>query len=127
MKIDVSIGEIVDKVTILLIKLNKIKDAKKLKNIMNEYNLVKVSMEEAGILSKSIEFIELLSINEKLWDIEDKIRLKEKQKMFDSEFIELARSVYHFNDQRYEVKRKINLNHGSNLIEEKEYIDYSVQ
>ena len=125
MKIEVSVGEVVDKATILHIKLHKIKDEGKLKNIQYEYDLITDHLKKAGITEKSHEFETLLKINLDLWDIEDKIRIKEKEKAFDAEFIELARSVYLSNDKRAEAKKKINLDFGSDLIEEKEYADYS--
>jgi len=123
-KIDVSIGEVVDKISILSIKLKKIKGREKLKNIRKEYDLLKNSLEEIGIKTGSEEFKQLEEINLKLWDIEDKIRLKEAKKEFDDEFIQLARSIYFNNDKRADIKREINLKHGSELIEEKEYADY---
>jgi len=122
MKIDVSIGELVDKVSILSIKLKKIKSREKLKNIRREYDLLKNSMEGSGITIESEGFKVLESINLKLWDIEDKIRIKEAQKEFDYDFIQLARSVYINNDHRAEIKKEINLKYGSELIEEKEYV-----
>ena len=125
MKIEVSTGEVVDKATILFIKLNKIKNKEKLKNIQNEYDQTRSCMSEAGITEKSVEFKKLLEVNQALWEIEDKIRIKEKQKAFDDEFIELARSVYINNDQRADIKKQINLKYNSKLIEEKEYVDYS--
>jgi len=124
MKIDVSIGELVDKVSILSIKLKKIKSREKLKNIRREYDLLKNSMEGSGITIESEGFKVLESINLKLWDIEDKIRIKEAQKEFDYDFIQLARSVYINNDHRAEIKKEINLKYGSELIEEKEYVQY---
>ena len=124
MKIEISVGELVDKVTILSIKLHKIKSAEKLVNVRREYQILRDSMEAAGITTESEVFKDLLSVNLVLWDIEDKIRLKEANKQFDDEFIELARSVYIQNDQRFELKRKINLSYDSELIEEKEYVDY---
>ena len=124
MKIEISVGELVDKVTILSIKLHKIKSAEKLANVRREYQILHESMEASGITTESEVFKDLLSVNLALWDIEDKIRLKEANKQFDDEFIELARSVYIQNDQRFELKRKINLSYDSELIEEKEYVDY---
>ena len=94
MKIDVSIGELVDKVTILSIKLQKVRDAEKLRNIEHEYNLLSASMASTGITTESEEFLRLLEINKKLWDIEDRIRLMERDKQFGDEFVQLARSVY---------------------------------
>ena len=124
MKIEVSIGELVDKTTILAIRIKKIKSEKKLKNISKEYELLKVSMESLGIKVGSEEFTQLEEINMKLWDIEDAIRLKEKKKEFDNDFIQLARSIYFLNDDRKAVKREINLKYGSDLVEEKEYVAY---
>ncbi len=125
MKIEISIGELVDKLTILSIKLEKISNEGKLTNIRKEYDILRSSMESAGVTIESNEFKSLLAVNLILWDIEDRIRVKEAQNEFDDEFIQLARSVYIQNDRRYELKRKINLSHDSELIEEKEYADYS--
>lgn len=124
MKIEVSIGEVVDKLSILSIKLKKIKNKDKLKNIRKEYDILKSSMEKSGIQVESDQFKELESINLILWDIEDRIRVKESRKEFDEDFIELARKVYFNNDKRSEIKREINIKYGSNLIEEKEYMKY---
>lgn len=124
MKIEISIGELVDKVTILSIKLKMIDDPEKLKNISKEYHLLKNKMESVGITSESEEFNQLLVVNQKLWDIENRIRLKEAKKEFDDEFIELARSIYRENDARTSIKRNINLKWNSELTEEKEYTKY---
>ena len=124
MKIEISIGELVDKVTILSIKLQKINNENKLVNIRREFEILQHSMQAAGITTESDEFRELQAVNLILWDIEDRIRLKEAKNEFDDEFIQLARSVYIQNDQRFELKRKINLAHESELIEEKQYVDY---
>lgn len=124
MKVEVSIGELVDKVSILSIKLRKIKNAGKLKNIQKEYDFLVTSMDAEGIEVTSGEFMRLEEINLKLWDIEDRIRLKEAAHTFDDEFIELARSVYFINDDRAAVKKEINLKFGSDLVEEKEYVEY---
>lgn len=124
MKIEVSIGELVDKVSILSIKLKKIKNEDKLKNIRKEYDILKSAMEKSGINVESDQFKELESINLILWDIEDRIRVKESRKEFDEDFIELARKIYYNNDKRSEIKREINIKYGSNLIEEKEYVKY---
>jgi hypothetical protein len=123
-KVEVSIGEVIDKLTILSIKLQKINDQNKLKNIRKEYNWLKEGLEKTGIDISSEEVKQLEKINLRLWDIEDKIRLKEAKKEFDQDFIELARSVYYNNDKRAAVKKKINLKFGSEVIEEKEYTDY---
>ena len=124
MKIEISTGELVDKVSILSIKNTKIKNKDKLKNITKEYTILVRSMEEAGIYLTSKEFSRLTKINLKLWDIEDRIRTKEVKKEFDDEFIQLARDVYFTNDERAEIKKEINLKYGSGIIEEKEYIKY---
>lgn len=123
MKIEVSIGEIVDKLSILQIKKNNIKDELKLINVINEYNyLNNIVFNELKI--EESDFFNLVIINERLWDIEDKIRDKEKEKLFDNDFIELARSVYITNDKRSEIKKEINLKYCSLFIEEKSYQRY---
>ena len=124
MKIDVSLGELVDKLTILAIKLEKITDDEKLANIRKEYELLHRKMAAAGIAEDAPEYKGLYQVNASLWDIEDRIRLKESGKAFDDEFIELARSVYFNNDRRAAIKREINLKYGSELIEEKSYAPY---
>lgn len=124
MKIEISVGELVDKVTILKIKSERIKDNTKLENVKKELIVLTNSLAETSIKTDSNEFIELKKVNEELWEIEDKIRIKESKKEFDSEFIELARSVYFKNDVRAEIKKKINMLTGSDLVEEKEYVDY---
>jgi hypothetical protein len=124
MKIDISIGELVDKVTILSIKLDKFKDENKKANVKKEYNVLAIPMNEIGITTKSKEFLALKEVNLKLWHIEDDIRIKEQKQEFDSEFIELARSVYFTNDVRAEIKKNINLQYNSELVEEKEYVEY---
>ena len=120
----VSIGELVDKITILRIKSRRIKDKQKLININNELNQLITIFSKLEIPDILFEFVELEDINRKLWDIEDDIREKERSKQFDEEFIELARSVYITNDRRSEVKKQINLKVGSDLIEEKSYEQY---
>ncbi|MFO7839804.1 MAG: DUF6165 family protein [Desulfosalsimonadaceae bacterium] len=125
MKIEVSLGELVDKVSILAIKLEKIQAGEKLANIRKEYGLLYRKMREAGISEDSSEYRDLYAINLKLWEIEDRIRAREAAKTFDDEFIELARSVYKENDQRAAVKREINLKYGSAIIEEKSYAAYN--
>jgi hypothetical protein len=124
-KIEVSNGELVDKVSILSIKLQKVTSKKKLANIQKEYEILVQSLQEINISIQDKDFKELVKINQDLWTIEDRIRKKEARKEFDETFIELARSVYHKNDQRSAVKRRINLNTNSLLIEEKEYVDYA--
>lgn len=124
MKIDISTGELVDKVTILSIKQEKISNPEKLANVRKEYAILITPMNDAGIFVDSDEFIRLKDINLKLWDIEDRIRVKEVESAFDDEFISLARSVYFINDDRAAVKKEINLKYNSDLVEEKEYVDY---
>lgn len=123
MNIKVSIGEIVDKLTILKIKKNNITDESKLFNIIAEYDyLYDVVFNQLKI--ESDDFNNLLLVNESLWKIEDDIRDKERDKVFDIEFIELARSVYTTNDKRAEIKKEINLKYGSFFVEEKSYSNY---
>lgn len=124
MKIDISIGELVDKTTILSIKLVKVKNPDKLINIKHEYELLSRSMKSAGITTNDEIYLQLVKVNQNLWEIEDKIRIKEKDQQFDDEFIKLARSVYIENDKRSEIKKKINIKFGSDIVEEKEYVDY---
>ena len=124
MQVDISIGELVDKVSILKIKSRKIQDPEKLKNIQYELHLLYRKMESTGITFQSPEYQKLEDINATLWDIEDRIRMKEASKVFDEEFIQLARSVYMHNDERAAVKRDINRAYGSDIIEEKSYSSY---
>ncbi|MGC9365400.1 MAG: DUF6165 family protein [Fidelibacterota bacterium] len=125
MKIDISVGEVVDKLTILSIKLEKFKDPDKRENVRKEFDKLSGEMEKSGIRPTSAEFEALKEINLKLWDIEDAIRIKEARKEFDDEFIQLARSVYFNNDKRAAIKKQINLKYGSEIIEEKEYVKYN--
>jgi peptidoglycan hydrolase CwlO-like protein len=129
MKIEVSNGEIVDKYTILEIKLSEIKDVQKLKNIQNEYDvltpIIKSIYQEVSDEPKLKElYNDLLTINKKLWKIEDDIRECERKKDFGQRFIDLARAVYFTNDDRSVVKKDINTLTGSDLVEEKSYEDY---
>ena len=125
MNIEVSHGEIVDKLTILQIKKENITDQIKLDNITKEYDyLLSVVENDLGILTESPEYLELLSINKELWVIEDDIRDKERQKEFEEDFVSLARSVYYTNDVRAKIKKEINLKYSSGFIEEKSYSDY---
>ncbi len=123
MKIEVSNGEIADKLSIIEIKLIHIQEPSKRKNLQNEYEVLDAAV--AKIIDKKHElYQELLAINKELWDIEDRIRDLERDKNFGPEFIETARAVYFTNDKRSEVKRKINELTGSNLVEEKSYQKY---
>ena len=124
MKVDVSIGELVDKITILHIKSERISDPEKLANIRKELQRLRRAMDAAGLDVNSPEYRQLYEINGRLWDIEDAIREKEAAQCFDDAFVELARSVYFTNDKRAAVKREINLNYGSDLVEEKSYKSY---
>jgi hypothetical protein len=125
MKIEVSHGEIVDKLTILQIKKENITDQIKLHNITKEYEyLLSVVENDLGISTESPEYLELLSINKELWVIEDGIRDKERIKEFDDDFINLARSVYYTNDVRAKIKKEINLKYSSGFVEEKSYQSY---
>ena len=125
MKVEVSIGEIVDKLTILQIKKNNITDVTKLENINKEYDyLFSVVENDLGISTQSDDYLKLLTINQELWVIEDDIREKERQKEFDEEFIRLARAVYYTNDNRANVKKEINLKYSSGFVEEKSYSQY---
>ncbi|SEO78881.1 MULTISPECIES: DUF6165 family protein [unclassified Luteibacter] len=122
----VSYGELIDKITILQIKLQEIKDEAKLANVRNELELLDATWKNDSASDTDIadETARLLAVNQRLWKIEDDIRLKEKAQAFDAEFIQLARSVYIENDERAAIKREINVKLGSTLIEEKSYQDY---
>lgn len=122
----VSCGELIDKVTILEIKAERIADPDKLANVRDELRLLTELWEAdpASAADIGAERAELKRINEALWEIEDEIRVKERKQSFDDRFIELARSVYRTNDKRAAVKRAINLKLGSRLVEEKSYEDY---
>jgi hypothetical protein len=125
MKIEVSHGEIVDKLTILQIKKENITDPDKLDNIVKEHEyLLSVVENDLGISTDSDDYLRLLEINKNLWDIEDDIREKERKKEFDEDFIGLARSVYFTNDSRSKIKKEINLKYSSGFTEEKSYHPY---
>ena len=123
---EISAGELLDKITILEIKKEKIKNKEKLDAINKEYLTLNESLKKnLNINSEIKELWSLLKIvNTKLWDIEDAKRLSEKNKKFGNEFIELARNVYKFNDRRAKIKSKINQLSGSNIREVKEYTEY---
>ena len=124
--IPVSVGELVDKITILEIKKIKIKDKNKLLNINREYKYLKEILRKKIKISLKIknEILALKKINLKLWNIEDKKRKAEKNKKFDSAFIKHARNVYIYNDIRAKIKHNINVLAGSKIIEEKSYSRY---
>jgi hypothetical protein len=124
--VPVSLGELFDKISILEIKLERISDPEKRGNISKERNiLVEIVSERKHPVGLSELRKALRKVNEELWEIEDEIRLCEKNKDFGARFVELARSVYITNDLRSKVKRDINLLCGSSLIEEKSYKKYS--
>ena len=123
---EISIGELLDKISILEIKLEKIKDKKDLEEIKKEYKILKEAQNSHINLSDEIQklYEELKKINLNLWDIEDKLRICEKNKDFKEDFIELARGVYINNDKRAKIKYEININLGSNIKEIKQYVKY---
>ena len=121
--VPISVGELIDKITILEIKKDKLKNLK-LKNILKELSFLRAVLEKNSMLIPDEIYFQLKYINLKLWDIEDKIRIKEKNKEFDNEFIELARSVYLNNDRRSETKKELNIMFNSEIIEEKSYEKY---
>ena len=126
LQVPVSVGEVLDKITILQIKLAHISDAAKRANIQNEVDALLPLVAGDKFTTDQMQGLmaELKSVNEALWDIEDDIRKKEAAKSFDAEFIRLARAVYITNDKRAEIKKQINLATGSALVEEKSYESY---
>ena len=125
MLVNVSIGELIDKFTILLIKKLKINDQEKLKKVNIEINFLKKNVENIKNKYEINDlFDNLLNVNTKLWNIEDNIRIKEKNQEFDSEFVELARNVYFTNDERAFIKNEINKKTESNIFEVKSYENY---
>ncbi|HOX70108.1 MAG: DUF6165 family protein [Dokdonella sp.] len=124
--VPVSYGELIDKITILEIKSERIGNAEKLANVRTELDLLNATWSADPLAATDIgtERAKLRTVNEALWDIEDRIRVKEKAKAFDAEFIELARAVYFRNDDRAAYKREINAKLGSTLVEEKSYENY---
>tara|TARA_B100002019_G_scaffold183101_1_gene158034 strand:- start:210 stop:599 length:390 start_codon:yes stop_codon:yes gene_type:complete len=126
-QINISVGELIDKITILQIKKEKITNIEKVEKVSYELQLLENSLNSFEKSKKSeLEnlMIELKKINQKLWVIEDDIRLLEKNKKFDNNFIELARSVYITNDERFEIKNKINRLFSSDIEEVKSYEEY---
>ena len=123
MKIEVPNGDIVDKVCILLIKQGRLSDADKKRNVERELEIIMPCM-ISFISADDPMFQRLMSINTRLWDIEDAIRDKERRKEFDEEFIQIARSVYIVNDERAITKKQINIQTNSPLLEEKSYASY---
>ena len=127
MKVEVSNGELLDKLTILELKLSNISDVKKLTNIQKEHDelnpLAGQLFDSFGEKLKDL-YKQLAEINSELWTIEDDIRECERNKDFGSDFVSLARAVYFTNDKRSEIKKSINLLTGSGFVEEKSYEDY---
>ena len=125
-KIPVSVGELIDKITILEIKNKKIKDIKKLSNIKLELKLLneffKKKKLNTGLIKKLKDY--LYNVNLKLWNVEDKLRDHEYKNKFNQNFVKLARKVYFLNDKRSKIKKDINENIGSKIIEEKSYKKY---
>ena len=119
--IPVSLGELIDKITILEIKKEHIQENKNLKNINKELGSLKKILLDANLHIDSKLINQLKKVNNILWNIEDEIRIKENDKEFDNEFIKLARSVYKENDKRALIKEEINYTYNSELIEEKYY------
>ena len=124
--VPVSPGEILDKITILRIKAVRITDPAKLANVRRELELLERTWRDSPYARHNVAADEaaLEAVNERLWDIEDRIRDKERAQLFDAEFIALARSVYVENDERAAIKKRINLALGSTIIEEKSYTAY---
>lgn len=124
--IEVSFGELIDKITILEIKAARIEDAGKLVNVKKELALLEKTLRSHVQFDARVEMLTetLRSINARLWDVEDELRKKERGKIFDETFIELARSVYFTNDQRSQVKRELNEILNSAVVEEKSYQPY---
>jgi hypothetical protein len=124
--VPISPGELLDKITILRIKVARIQDAAKLANVKLELTLLEQTWQDCGAAARDLTLDEhaLQAVNERLWDIEDRIRDKEARQTFDRDFIELARAVYIANDERAAIKKRINLALGSRLVEEKSYKQY---
>lgn len=122
MQIEVSIGEVLDKVSILTIKLNKLEDTNQLRNVSKELSKITKVLPK-GILEDPL-YQKLCKVNMMLWDIEDEIREHERSSSFDQAFINLARGVYHNNDERAAIKKEINIKYKSELVEEKSYSSY---
>ena len=121
----ISLGELVDKISILMIKKKNISDSIKLEHVVKELEFLQKTLKEYISEDKINKFIEeLVNINSKLWKIEDDIRECERNKLFDQTFIDLARSVYFTNDERAKVKNDINKAFGSELVEVKSYEEY---
>lgn len=125
MNIEVSIGEVVDKYTILMIKSSKIQDPAKLQNINKELTyLIDVLKKEDPLMTDYSLTKALFEINKELWKVEDELRNLERAKDFGEEFVKFARNVYKLNDKRADIKKEINMKHNSDFVEEKSYQPY---
>ncbi len=124
--IPISPGELLDKITILQIKVERMTDPVKVANVKTELDMLSKVWSEAVEVDAEIATLtaELKAVNEALWEIEDDIRDEERNKRFDERFIELARAVYVTNDERANAKKKVNLHLNSSIVEEKSYQDY---
>ena len=124
---EISAGELLDKITILEIKIDKIKNEDDKKEVLKEYKSLKKTQEENIQFNEEIKklYNELKQTNSKLWEIEDKLRILEKEKKLDKDFIKLARGVYFNNDERSKIKLKINKLLKSNIREVKQYVEYN--
>jgi hypothetical protein len=122
MKIEVSVGEVVDKWTILSIKALNITDKDKLVNVFKEKNYLNNVIDPEILHDPLID--DLLDVNKMLWNVEDRLRDCERDKLFDEHFVQLARSVYILNDKRAHIKKEINIKYGSDFVEEKSYQPY---
>ena len=121
----ISLGELVDKISILMIKKKNISDSIKLQHLNKELEFLQKTLKKYISEDEINDFLlKLVNINSKLWDIEDDIRECERKKLYDQTFIDLARSVYFTNDERAKVKNDINKNFGSELVEVKSYEEY---
>ena len=128
-KVPISPGELLDKITILRIKARRMSDPQKLAHVRSELAALENSWGGSNYARADLdsEVESLLKVNERLWVIEDDIRDKERANAFDAEFIRLARAVYFENDERAAIKRRINLKLGSQIVEEKSYAEYKTQ
>lgn len=126
LSVQTSPGEFLDKLTILEIKSERISDPAKLANVRRELEILRATWAASPLAGRDVAKLvaELKGVNESLWEIEDRIRLKEAARAFDEEFVELARSVYRTNDRRAALKRELNVALGSELVEEKSYKAY---
>jgi hypothetical protein len=125
-RVPVSPGELLDKITILRIKSSRMRDANKLANVRTELEALEQLWNASPYAAVDVtsDVGALLAVNERLWTIEDDIRDKERAKTFDADFVRLARAVYIENDERAAIKRRLNVKLGSSLIEEKSYAEY---